>query len=204
MRKLFIFIFFIFSIICKSQESAGIKLIINQGVESSELQDLLKFKEIDYFTIIVTGEELKGKKFAIVSKEYWDKDLKNTDTIADLSKTPIPGLNNDTLITKILAEKSDNDSLRISFNFKRLFGVTKKYKTTTLNTYSTRNLSNGKNVNINLGESFPLLVYTLPYENPEYPGWLFYCELTRDGVATEDWGEKYNLKHYVVFEMIIY
>lgn len=204
MKRLFIILLIIIPIFSTAQENESAELLVKNGVESSELRDLLAFKNIDYFSILISDESILEKKFAVISKEYWDGRVTGIDTVADLSKTPIPGLFNDTLIITILAEKSENDSLRITFNFKQLFSVTKKYQTTTLDTYSTRDLSNGKSTNVNIGESFPLLVYSLPYEKPDYPGWLFYCELTSDGVPPKDWGEKYNLKHYIVFEMVIF
>ena len=90
---------------------------------------------------------------------------------------------------------------QIYFKFKGLFSTTRKYKTTEANNYSTRDLSNGEETKIQIGKTFPLIAYSLPYKDPKYPGYLFYCELTKEGFPPEKWGEKFNLEHYIVFEM---
>lgn len=90
--------------------------------------------------IFVVPTILIGKKFLLVAKEYWNKELTKIDTVANISDTPIPSLWSDSLIIKVLSEKSSADSLRINFDFKGLFGLTKKYQTTKSATYATMNL----------------------------------------------------------------
>ncbi len=132
MKKLSI-LFGVFFYVCSfAQEADSVSLFINYGVSSVELQDFLAFKNIDYYTIRIIDEKIKGKKFVIVSKEYWGQELTRIDTVTDLSKTRIPGLANDSLIITVLTEKSEKDSLKISFKYNRLFGIIKKYHTTEL------------------------------------------------------------------------
>ena len=204
MKKIAFVFGIILSMTTYGQENDTAKLVVKYGVNDIQLQNLLNFKNIDYFTIKISGAKIMGKKFAVLSKEYWNGKVSRTDTVTDLSNTPIPGLSRDSLVITVLVEKSDPDSMRISFNYDQRFGITKKYKTTVSDKYSMRSLSNGAEHKVKIGENFPLLVYTLPYENPNYPGALFYCQLTNEGIPPKDWGEKYKLKHYIVFEMILY
>ena len=206
MKIIFYLSFLFVTVSAYSQTSDSASLLVKYGAKSAELQDLLVFKKIDYFSILVNSPELKGKKFALISKEYWDGKITRTDTIEDFGNSPGPGLPSDSLAITVLSEKMTKDSLRISFTFKSQFkfGLTKKFQTTLSDYYSTRDLSNGESTNIAIGNTFPLLVYTLPYKNPKTPGWLYYYQLTKEGLPPKDWGKKYNIEHYIVFEMIIY
>lgn len=200
MKKLFILIGILFSITCVGQKSDSLALKIDYGVKSEEFQDYLLMKRIDFYKVDVSGKNLKEKTLTIVSKEYWNKKKIKVDTIVNISQSS-RRLENDSLKFNIITEKVNKDSLQIYFKFKGLFSTTRKYKTTKSSNYSARDLSNGIETKFHYGESFPLIVYSLPYKDPKYPDYLFYCELSREGISPEEWGEKFNLEHYIVFEM---
>jgi len=200
MKKLFILMVTFFSMLCFGQTSDSLTLKIDYGVKSEEFQDYLLMKHIDFYKVNISSKTLKEKTFKLVSKEYWNKKMIKADTIVNLSKSP-RGILSDSLKFNIITEKIDKDSLQIYFKFKGLFSTTRKYKTTKANNYSARDLSNGIETKIQLGKFFPLIVYSLPYKDPKYPGYLFYCELSRESIPPENWGERFNLKHYIIFEM---
>ncbi|MEM9884403.1 MAG: hypothetical protein AAF849_00810 [Bacteroidota bacterium] len=181
------------------QQKDSLNLKVVYGTKSYELQQLLSFEGVDYMNIKIHGEILNGKTVMLTSEEFWrDKDSK-IDTILEMSKTPRPLLNKDTLELTVINKKISIDTLKIDFRFKNLFNISKRYKTTRLETYDTRDLSNGKSVSIDYRKPVPLLVYSLPYERRELPGYLFYCELTRDGIPPKKWASEFNLLHYIVF-----
>ena len=199
MKALFLLSLLSFTV-CFSQNQDSLKLKIDYGVASEEFQDYLLMKNIDFYKVNISNKNLKGKIFTLVSKEYWNKELTKTDTIINLKNSPRK-IEADTLSFNIITEKVSKDSLQLFVKFKGLFSTNRKYKTTETNSYSTRDLSNGIETNFQLGKSFPLLVYTLPYKDPKYPDYLFYCELTKEGIPPEEWGDKFNLEHYIIFEM---
>lgn len=199
MKALFLLSFLSFTV-CFSQNQDSLKLKIDYGVASEEFQDYLLMKNIDFYKVNISNKNLKGKTFTLVSKEYWNKELTKTDTIINLKNSP-RRIESDTLSFNIITEKVSKDSLQFFVKFKGLLSINRKYKTTEANSYSARDLSNGIETNFQLGKSFPLLVYTLPYKDPKYPDYLFYCELTKEGIPPEEWGDKFNLEHYIIFEM---
>ncbi|WP_299229710.1 hypothetical protein [uncultured Psychroserpens sp.] len=200
MNKLIFIIIILSTYLSFGQKSDSLSLKIDYGVKSEEFQDYLLMKHIDFYKVKVSDKNLKDKSFTIISKEYWNKNLTKTDTIINLSNSARK-ITNDSLKFNIITEKTDKDSLQIYFSFKGLFSTTRKFKTTEANNYSARDLSNGIETKFEYGNSFPLIVYSLPYKNPKYPGYLFYCELSREGIPPEQWGEKFNLEHYIIFEM---
>ena len=200
MNKLFFLFGILFTTLSFGQKPDSLSLKIDYGVKSEEFQDYLLMKYIDFYKVKISDENLKEKSFTIISKEYWGKKMTKVDTILNLSKSPRK-ITSDSLAFNVITEKVNADSLQIYFSFKGLFSITRKFKTTEANNYSTRDLSNGKETKFGYGKSFPLLVYSLPYKDPKYPGYLFYCELSKEGIPPEQWGEKFNLEHYIIFEM---
>ena len=57
--------------------------------------------------------------------------------------------------------------------------------------------------NIPINKTMPFFVYSLPYEDPKRPGYMFYCELTAKGIPPEKWWNKYKVPHFIVVEMKI-
>ena len=198
MNKLIFIIIILSAYFSFGQKSDSLSLKIDYGVKSEEFQDYLLMKYIDFYKVKVSDTSLKDKSFIIISKEYWNKKLTKTDTVVTLSDRKIAS---DSLKFNIITERIDKDSLQIYFSFNGLFSTTKKFKTTEANNYSARDLSDGLVTKFEYGKSFPLIVYSLPYKDPKYPGYLFYCELSREGIPPEQWGEKFNLEHYIIFEM---
>lgn len=202
---LFLFIAgFQLNVYSQELKNDSIALTVKTGVDSKELMDFFFFKNIAYLNIQIHGEQIQGKNFILFAHEYWNGILKHTDTVADLSKSFMPLSLGDSLNISVLSERTEHDSLRINFNFRGLFSTTNKYQLTNSEMYTTMDLSKGLVQKVPMGEGFPLLVHTLPYENPEYPGYLFYCQLTQDGTPPKDWGKKFNIEHYIVFEMLIF
>tara|TARA_R110002124_G_C8710318_1_gene494840 strand:- start:48 stop:659 length:612 start_codon:yes stop_codon:yes gene_type:complete len=200
MNKLIFIIIILSTYLSFGQKSDSLSLKIDYGVKSEEFQDYLLMKYIDFYKVKASDKNLKDKSFTIISKEYWNKNLTRIDTVINLSNTARK-ITTDSLKFNIITEKINKDSLQIYFSFKGLFSTTRKFKTTEANNYSARDLSNGIETKFEYGNSFPLIVYSLPYKDPKYPGYLFYCELSREGIPPEQWGEKFNLEHYIIFEM---
>jgi hypothetical protein len=56
-------------------------------------------------------------------------------------------------------------------------------------------------LDIGYKEKFYLLAYILPYDVGN--GFKSYCEVGANGKDIEKWGEKFGVKHYLIFEMQI-
>lgn len=203
MKKLVFILVILCSISSLGQNKDSINLKIDHP-KSSDFNDLLSFEKIDFRKIMLYGGNLKGKSFIIVAKEYWEGKLTKEDTIVNSSKMVVrKTITSDTLKINYIAKKKTLDSLRVNFNILQHFGIPRTFKVSKSKMYSTRDLSNGKNIKFSTGQSFPLLVYSLPYVDPKRPKYGFYCELTAGGIPPNKWGEHYDIEHYIVFELII-
>jgi hypothetical protein len=184
-----------------SQDNSIYNLIVKPGAESTEIWDIMQFNKMSYVKFIVSGNDLPEKFYLITTSEYWDKVLVKKDTIINTKNI---GFKNDTdqLEFRVLSQKIANDTVKFMLFQPRLATI-KEFKTKHDNTYSLRDPSNGKNVVFGLNERIATLSYSLPYEDPNKPGHLFYCVLSTEGIHPSEWGLKYGVQHYIIFEFEI-
>ena len=183
-----------------AQQLDSASVLVKWGAESKELIDYYRFEGIQYFNISINGENLKNRSYAIIAKEYWNKKLTKSDTLVNTKRMGFK-INADSLEFRLIAKKTSSDTVNTMF-FLPNFGTTRKFRTTNSNFYALLDPSNGKSVKYNIHKPIALFSYTLPYEDPKLPGVLQYCELSRKGLPVEQWGEKFNIEHYIVFEMM--
>lgn len=87
------------------------------------------------------------------------------------------------------------------FNFPR-FSTSREFTTiSTEDDYSLRNLVEESKLPIQYNESFYLLAYILPYDMGN--GFKSYCEVGQNGNQPEEWGAKFGIPHYWLFEMTL-
>ena len=134
-------------------------------------------------------------------EEIWDGKIVS-DTIGLDSKNigikQFETLKDSIFKMKIVSKLTNNNKLKMTFKFPR-FSVTKKYDAIKSDDYSLRNLAEESNLKIGYNEKFYLLAYILPYERED--GSKSWCEVGTSGDAIEKWGEKFGIKHYLLFEM---
>jgi hypothetical protein len=205
MKKTF-FLTLLFPLILYSQ-NRNFKLKTEYGSKNIAVQNLFDYNRAFYYSIKIKGKELKKHNIIILAKNYSDKKLVKTDTVintAFLENMGLDLLTGNTLNFSVLGQNNLTDSLKINFNFERLTND-KYFKQTVSRNYSMRDGLNSDNkfVKIKSNTKYPILIYTLPYKNPEKPEYLFYCQLTGEDIKPEDWGVHYNIEHYIVFEMEI-
>jgi len=167
------------------------------------LNDILRFENIEYHTVQFTGTELKGKPYRIVANEIWDGKIISDTVIFDSKRMGIPQfavLKDTTLSFKVLAKRTPKNQLKMNFMFPR-FGTTKYFDALETDEYSLRNLITESNLPVKIGEEFYLMAYILPYERED--GSKSWCEVGTNGRDVENWGEKFNIKHYLLIKMCI-
>lgn len=163
---------------------------------NEELRNLLNFMEFDYYRIAISGSGLKGKNYRIVSKEIWNGKVKKTDTVFNSKDNAVFKVASDTLSFSVFAGKTDEKNLKVRFSFER-FGLVRNYKSTASKDYSLRDF--GSHQVIEAGKPFYAFAYILPTEHED--GSKSWCEVEADGNDVEDWGKKFGIKHYLLFEM---
>ncbi|MEJ8803847.1 hypothetical protein [Pontibacter sp. H249] len=202
---------FICSFLLSFQAFAGnsdsTTITVTWDMKSTELRDVLRLQNIDYFSVAFTDTSLRGKHFKIVSKEYRNSKLIATrDHYTETNYPAAFAFNKDSAAFRfnILAHQPKKKQTHFMFQFDRV-GLNPKYKSKNTNLYSLRDATGslGEPVQVPLYTSFPLFVYSLPYVDPNKPDMYQYCALTQDAVPPSEWGKKYGVKHYIVFEMQI-
>ncbi|MGF1636478.1 MAG: hypothetical protein ACFCUU_05350 [Cyclobacteriaceae bacterium] len=191
-----ILLFNYFASFCLDTDSIKVQV---SGVESKELRDYYNFEGIDYFKFKIIGNGIENQFFIVTSHEYSDgKQIKN-DTLANTKMHRLKNFK-DTLDIRVICKKIDSLTTKIQFHLPR-FTITKNFKTLAKDTYKLRDATSNGEQTIAATEAMNLLVYSLPYEDPKYPGYLQYCELSREGIPPEKWGDKFGVKHYIIFKL---
>jgi len=194
------------SLFAQKNTKESTTLTLNYGSKVTELMELFRMQNIDYFKITSKDMHLKDYYFLFTVKEYHGEKLTRTDTLLTQdTREWVSYDKKDTALTfQIMAQPKERDSIKFAFNLSKV-GFQKVFKKEPVNTYSLRDAinSNGQAVKVPLGKAFPLLVYSLPYEDPKQPGYLFYCALTADGTPPEQWGKKFGVRHLIIIELSI-
>jgi len=95
--------------------SQNIKMT-TEYIQSEELQDVLMFEGIEYFTIQFTGDSLIGRDIMLVSKEIWNGDITEIDTIVNSAQNKyVTKLDTDTFRIKVLSKRTDDNFLKFHF-----------------------------------------------------------------------------------------
>ncbi|SDI01334.1 hypothetical protein [Winogradskyella thalassocola] len=184
-----------------SKSDSGLRMETEYASDIEEVSDLLSFEGIDYMKLKFSGEQLKGKSYRLSVKEIWDGKIVS-DTVIINSKTigykQFETLSDTVFKMKVISKRTNDNQLKMTFKFPR-FSITKKYDAIDSDNYSLRNLVDESNLEIGYDKSFYLLAYILPYERED--GSLSWCDVGTSGNDIENWGEKFGIKHYLLFEM---
>ncbi len=184
-----------------SVDAGEIKLIRDPANIDRDLRDITFFLGIEYLKIDFEGEGLDGKTYRLTAKEIWDGEIKDTSTVFNSAEIPAPHLQRvtgDTFQIRIVSELSEENTLRMNFNFPGLT-VKREYDAIQSDDYSLRYASMQPETKLSPGESFYLLTYMLPYEED---GIKHYCSVEASGSDVLLWGEEFGIEHYLVFEMV--
>jgi len=203
MKKLtLLFLYCTCSIMLFAQsEQDDLKMSVDYSSDNAEIRDILDFEGIDYQKIKFTGKDLKDKSYHLTVKEIWNGKVVTDSTIINTAEIGVESLEhvNDTILSfKVLSKRTFDNQLKMTFKFPR-FSVTRKFKATNSDDYSLRNIADESQLGVRYDEPFYLLAYILPYERED--GSSSWCAVGTSGKDIENWGEKFGIKHYLVFEM---
>lgn len=202
MKNFFLLILLAYSSVFFSQNAdTELKMVSEYSSENAEMRDLLNFEKIDYLKIKFIGKELKNKSYHITVKEIWDGKIIRDTTVFNSKEIGIKQFEtvNDSILNfKVIAKHTPNNKLKMLFKFSR-FSVSKEYDAMETDRYSLRNIADESKLEIGYNKKFYLLAYILPYERPD--GSKSWCEVGTSGKNIENWGKKFGIKHYLLFEM---
>ena len=179
----------------------GLKLISKYSADNPEFQDILQFEGIDYWKLKFVGKELKDKSYHLTVKEIWDgKVLSDTTVVnsAEIGVEQLKKVNDTTLTISVISKHTNENKLKMTFKFPR-FRVSKEFDAIDSDEYSLRSIAEESKLEIGYNKKFYLLAYILPYERED--GSKSWCEVGTSGKDIENWGKKFGIKHYLLFEI---
>lgn len=202
-RKTWLIVAFVGSLVYSSyaQQKTDLKMTSKFGSENRDLLDILMFENIDYYKINFTGQELKSKTYKIMVKEIWDGSVKSESTVFDskeMAEMSLDKVNDTVLNLKVISTLTPKNKIKISFVFNR-FSNTKEYDAIESDDYSLRNLAEESKLPIAYGKKFYFMAVILPYQRAN--GSKSWCEVGSSGKDIENWGKRFGIKHYLLFEM---
>ena len=182
-------------------ESDGLKMETDYSSEDQEIRDILSFEGIDYMKLKFEDKNLKGKSYKLTVKEIWDGKIKSESTVFDSKNLGLPEfekLSETELKFRLISKRTNDNKLKMTFKFPR-FSITKQYDALNSDDYSLRNIAHESNLELKYNEEFYLFAYILPYERED--GSKSWCEVGTAGKDLENWGKRFGIKHYLLFEM---
>lgn len=184
-------------------QDKGTPLKLTTNYASDELQDLLSFENIEYLKLSFNGgNKLKDKSYRLIAKEYTNGILSKDSVIFDSRNIGVQGfetINDSVLNMNILAKRTNENKLKISFHLPR-FRLTREFDAIeTTDQYVLKNIAEDSKLEIGYNKPFYLLAYILPHKLEN--GFKSYCEVAANGKDIENWGIKFGLEHYLVILM---
>ena len=164
------------------------------------LWDFFRLEDIEYEKLIFTGKDLGNKTYKLSVKEIWDGIITKDSTIVDTKMFPdfLKTVGDTIFSLRVISKFTDEHKLKMSFMFPG-FTTKREFDATFLDywsPYSLRKVVGTETVEFD--KNFYLMVYMLPYVSGNTRQ---YCAVEDSGEEIENWGKKFGIKHYLVFEM---
>ncbi len=180
---------------------------VKEGSANNELNDYFSLIGAKNLTVKLKDSILNGKRITFVLKEFKNSKPHRIDSL-NLRNTwyesKIMYFNEfDSMIVRFMQIRESKKSIKISIHYPGI-STFFKYKISSKGQYDFRKVScKGENSRIKVNQPFPIMIYTTPFMYDKKINEGSYCILGLDGTPPENWGERYNLKHYIVIELFI-
>ncbi|MDD4604156.1 MAG: hypothetical protein PHF97_10160 [Bacteroidales bacterium] len=180
---------------------------VKSGSSNEELDDYFSLIGAKSITVKLKDSILNGKRITFVFKEFKNSKLQRIDSL-NFRKTwyesKIMYFNEfDSMMVRFMQIKNDKKTIKILIHYPRI-STYYTYKIDPKGQYDFRYVNcKGDYSKISINQPFPILIYTTPFVTDRKLNLGSYCMLGLDGTPVENWGEKYNLKHYIVIEIYI-
>ncbi|HXJ99248.1 MAG TPA: hypothetical protein VNJ50_10395 [Gelidibacter sp.] len=180
-----------------------LKMSEDHNLNNHDLWDILGIEGVQFQKAIFSGNNLKGRTFHLKVKQIWDGKIVSDSTIINSADFPLEYLRKieDSIFEiKAISKLTSDSKLKMHFVFPRFTSNSKFeiYKPEE-NSYSLRNLASESNLEIEYNKPIVLFAHILPYDMGN--GTMSYCEVGSNGKDIEKWGEKFGIKHYLIFEL---
>ena len=180
-----------------------LKMSEDNNLNNHDLWDILEIEGVQFQKAIFSGNNLKGKTFHLRVKQIWDGKIVSDSTIMNSADFPMEDLRkieDSVFEIKAISKLTSDGKLKMNFVFPRFITPAKfKIYKPQEDSYRLRNLVAESNLEIDYNKPIILFAHILPYDIGN--GMFSYCEVGSNGKDIEKWGEKFGIKHYLIFEL---
>jgi hypothetical protein len=179
-----------------------VQLRFHYGTDNEAIDHLFRFENIYMQMLHLRGADLKGKSYQLLVKEFKAKQHVKTDTLFDGTMDEYFSIKSDSLSFRFLCKTQDNTlRLQIStpnFSSRRLSYALLPSK----QDYVLKDFAGAKPMlSVPIGKAFYLYAIIPPTIYPDGHG--SYCNVAQSDTPPEAFGEKFNLEHYFLVEMVV-
>lgn len=199
-RAFFLQVILLFSTYSYAQSIAV--MTARTGANTNELQTVLYFEEIGYERFSIKSDELKGKNFQIIIKEFKGGKISLSDTVFNSKEDEYFRIKEDSLSFAVLTKVSDINEFKIQFQFNG-FSFSRKYKILAKerDKFALKDFLGAKSeIPIHLTGRNYILAYMMPYVKKDKSE--AYCEVAQSGTDPEKLYDTYKIPHYFLVELI--
>lgn len=220
MKKLFLFIIYLFGVTFFAQNSDEKPLIskiktdklslpkfestidvrINNAPINEDLQILFDFENINKSEFSFSGKSIKGKFYIVKIKEYANGKLTNIETLFDERGTEFFRIDSTETSFNLLTKVDKND-IKVWIIGKR-FGSKQVYCPTTKGNgrYVAKDFFGAKDIlKKDSKNPFELMAIITPNRSEDGSG--SYCRVAQSEVNPADFGKVFNIPHYFLIEI---
>jgi hypothetical protein len=169
--------------------------------QNGDFEDVLDFSDISFSRFLLKGDSLPGKKAILISREIKKGEIINTDTICSYIKLPyFISINKYKFSSLRVLTKKINKKNKLFIKFNN-YTISKKVSVVGKEDYQVLGLFESNYKYPTFNNEFYIFSLCPPYEAND--GWV---KTVPTGIAGGDvmkWNEKFKIKHYFIFSMII-
>lgn len=201
MKKILLYSVALFVFGCAFAQKNTIQLSTEYGSKNKELQDILHFQEIETIKLKFSGEQLKGKNYTFLLKEFTNGTLAKIDTLVDSKSSEyIPAIQNKTFELKYFVQTKNDNEIKMSmlfpgFSTEKFLPIRKSEDKYALHDF----LGGKKQLSIEKNKPTYILGYFLPYIHES--GFKSYCDVSGSKYKPEEWGKKLGVPNYFLIEV---
>lgn len=200
MNKIILLLVALISLGSTIYAQSDVKMRADYGTDNQDLISILYFEQMGFHKITFTGKDLIGKDFIITMKEYSKGKLAKQEVVFDSKEAEQFKIKTDKFMFRVVTRITSKNTAKFQFQFNG-FNKTKEYSAIgKSDDYALKDfLGSKREIAFPISKSTYILTYMMPYINER--GWGEYCDVAQSGVNPEEFGIKYAIPQYFLFDI---
>lgn len=161
---------------------------------------IMNYENYELNRLNVKAKKLDGKYIYLLRKEYKNGELTTIDTLDTYNRNR---KNRTRLTFETFCQTTDDTLVKVQFDIGKYI-ISYNMDKIESTRYSMRTITNRSQIKSRLHpNTYPIFAYTLPFQHPDWPGYMFYCAIQGQEQPVENWGTELNIEHYWTFELMV-